>query len=128
KASLPKSLSNKPVRLTSPIKKLTDNALKLREYELIKKYEPLAKKISDNAAIIKYRQEQEQRRLAQARAESEALENAQDPQNSIDQEKLLEQEQAQALESASETAQESLNAGSSNTYIDPNQTQDTPEP
>ena len=128
KASLPKSLSNKPVRLTSPIKKLTDNALKLREYELIKKYEPLAKKISDNAAIIKYRQEQEQRRLAQARAESEALENAQDPQNSIDQEKLLEQEQAQALESASETAQESLNAGSSNTYIDPNQTQDNPEP
>lgn len=128
KASLPKSLSNKPVRLTSPIKKLTDNALKLREYELIKKYVPLAKKISDNASIIKYRQEQEQRRLAQARAESEALENAQDPQNSIDQEKLLEQEQAQALESASETAQESLNAGSSNTYIDPNQTQDNPEP
>ena len=102
--------------------------MKFREYELIKKYEHLAKKNCHNAAIIKYRQEQEQRRLAQARAESEALENAQDPQNSIDQEKLLEQEQAQALESASETAQESLNAGSSNTYIDPNQTQDTPEP
>lgn len=111
KSSMPKELSNKPKRMTSAIKRLTDNAKIVRENQLIAKYEPLAKKPSDNAFILKSNLER-LARLAALRDEEEAASN-----NQL--EELLNEQQEQALEKASETASESLNAGNNNTYIDP---------
>ena len=107
KSALPKELSNKPKKMTSPLKQLTQAAL-------IAKYEPIAKHLTDTAKQIKTHQEK-------LEVEYDYSQNAQEVTN--EQNEILSEEQNEALEQASEVASESLNAGNSNTtYIDPNET------
>ena len=114
KSALPKEMSNKPKKLTSPLKFITDNAKILKEKARIAKYEPIAKKTTDTAKMIRKRVEQ---------AEYEYyIPEARVPENKIDKQQIevLSEEQTEALEEANEVASESLNVGTSNTYIDPN--------
>lgn len=124
-AAMPKEISNKPKRQTSTIKVLTDNASKLKEYERIKEFEPIAKKIGDNAYTQRLKQEQARIRMEKVLLQNDEEENHFEDSglNDLEQKQLLLQEQKQALENASGVARESLNVGNKNTYIDPNKEQ-----
>ncbi|MGN0902522.1 MAG: vancomycin high temperature exclusion protein [Succinivibrio sp.] len=112
KGPLPKELSNKPKRLTSALKKLTDNAEVMLRAKLIAKYEPVAKKTTDSARFLRAQEE----RMIRQESVSPVLTEGSDL--ARQQGLLLSQAENDALEEASETASESLNAGNS-TYIDP---------
>ena len=96
KSALPKEMSNKPKKLTSPLKFITDNAQVLKEKARIAKYEPIAKKTSDNAKMIKKRVEQAEYEyyIPEARV--------QENKNNIDKQQIevLSEEQTEALEEA----------------------------
>lgn len=109
--SLPKELSSKPKKMTSALKLISDNAFIVRQAEKIARFEPLAKKLSDNAKIINFRQE----RLENEYDSSNSLVSTDDLEHS----EILSEEQNDALVQATEQASESLNLGSGNTYIAP---------
>ncbi len=120
--SAPKELTSKPKRMTSMLKHVTDSASVVRMREKIEKYRPFAKKISDTARMIKYRMHRAQMEAAVA--------NDYEDVRGVDptQVEVLNEEQKEALEQASEVASESLNAGgSSNVYIDPNMVESSKE-
>ena len=82
-------------------------------------YEPLAKKLTDSASILKAKEERAIAINNELKDEGyNQLEE--DPVLSSQQSELLSDERKEALEQASEIASDSLNAAKGSTYIDPN--------
>jgi vancomycin permeability regulator SanA len=119
KSPLPKEMTNKPKHMTSPLKQLTDSAYQLNQEKKMALYEPLAKKLTDSASILKAKEERAIAINNELKDEGyNQLEE--DPVLSSQQSELLSDERKEALEQASEIASDSLNAAKGSTYIDPN--------
>lgn len=110
KNSPPKNISNKPKKLTSAIKKLSDSAEIFRQQQLIRQYEPIAKQLTDNASITIPKQ-------VSIEIEENKTYQEENPELSDQQTLILSQEQTNALEEASVVASDSVKSGTT-TYID----------
>ena len=116
KNPMPKNLSSKPKKLTSSLKLISDSAFVIRQQEMIAKYAPLAKPLTDNAKLERAKQERFEHEYDKNQADSYVVDNEQN--------EILKEEQNEALQEANEVALDSLNAGGGNTYIDPNESLD----
>lgn len=108
KSSLPKKLSSKPVRQTSPIKKITDNAQMLAIQKKIAVYEPLAKKATDSKTILKAALSINNTAVAPANEILNPETAIADSMLSNQQDELLSSQKDEALEEAQKQAEESI--------------------
>ena len=108
KSSLPKKLSSKLVRQTSPIKKITDNAQMLAIQKKIAVYEPLAKKATDSKTILKAALSINNTAVAPANEILNPETAIADSMLSNQQDELLSSQKDEALEEAQKQAEESI--------------------
>lgn len=108
KSSLPKKLSSKPVKQTSPIKKITDNAQVLAIQKRIAVYEPLAKKTTDSKRILKAALSINNTDVAPANEIVNPEVSIADSMLSTQQNELLSSQKDEALDEAQKQAEESI--------------------
>nr|WP_255557607.1 ElyC/SanA/YdcF family protein [Succinivibrio faecicola] len=108
KSSLPKKLSSKPVKQTSPIKKISDNAQVLAIQKRIAVYEPLAKKTTDSKRILKAALSINNTDVAPANEIVNPEVSIADSMLSTQQNELLSSQKDEALDEAQKQAEESI--------------------